>query len=501
MESGKSIGRHSESIRRFQEETEELLAELEIESEQVDELEEKYHSLKVKVESLRRHMQELGIHDLYERISQLDKEKRDLVRRITDENECIRKDEAEQARLAERLETRMGRFDEHQQAVDEALRRWNGEISLGLVTDWTDLSGAGQDKIDVFRLCKTIFHELQPSSAGRNRESVTSSLFDQFNTVRHLLMDYVLEAMVNDKTGRITVLSMRDRLRPQTPSALLGEINALITEQSDLLDEKDRQLYEEIILRSVGKTVRQRIMRAEQWIKEMNRLMAERNTSSGLKLQLQWVPKAAQSEKEMNAEQLVELLRRDARLLREDEVERMIQHFRSRIQWAKQGAQEERESLRKHIYEILDYRTWFQFNLRYKKGGETGYKELTDSKFNVMSGGEKAMSMYIPLFAATYSRYADASPEAPKIISLDEAFAGVDEENIRDLFKLLTEMDFDYMMTSQVLWGCYDTVPSLSVVEIYRPNDADFVTLFRYRWNGKRIELLQNDESAATSEE
>lgn len=491
----------SESIRRFQEETEELLAELENESELADELEERHHSLKVKVESLRRHMQELGIHDLYERISQLDKEKRDLGRRIFDENECIRKDAAEQARLAERLETRKGRFDERQQAVDEALRRWNGEISLGLVTDWTDLSGAGQDNIDVFRLCKTIYHELQPSSAGRNRESVSSSLLDQFNAVRHLLMDYVLEAMVNDKTGRITVLSMRDRLRPQTPSALLGEINALITEQSGLLDEKDRQLYEEIILRSVGKTVRHRIMRAEQWIKEMNRLMGERNTSSGLKLQLQWVPKAAQSEKEMNAEQLVELLRRDARLLREDEVERMIQHFRSRIQWAKQGAQEERESLRKHIYEILDYRTWFQFNLRYKKGGETGYKELTDSKFNVMSGGEKAMSMYIPLFAATYSRYADASPEAPKIISLDEAFAGVDEENIRDLFKLLTEMDFDYMMTSQVLWGCYDTVPSLSVVEIYRPNDADFVTLFRYRWNGKRIELLQTDEAAATSEE
>ncbi|UYZ14100.1 TIGR02680 family protein [Brevibacillus sp. WF146] len=491
----------TQTLRRLQEEAEELLAEVENETELAEELEEKYHSLKVKVESLRRHMQELGIHDLYERISRLNEEKRELGRQIEKEDENIREAEKIQERLAERLETRKRQFDELQQAVERALQRWNGEISLGLVADWVDVSRSEWDDVEVFRLCKEIYQELQPSSAGRNRESVTTSLLDQFNAVRQLLMDYALEAVVDDKTGRVTVVSMRDRLRPQTPSTLLEEINALIIEHSGLLDEKDRQLYEEIILRSVGKTVRQRIMRAEQWIKEMNRLMAERNTSSGLKLQLQWVPKAAQSEKEMNAEQLVDLLRRDARLLREDEVERMIQHFRSRIQWAKQGAQEERESLRKHIYEILDYRTWFQFMLRYKKGGEAGYRELTDSRFNVMSGGEKAMSMYIPLFAATYSRYADASPEAPKIISLDEAFAGVDEENIRDLFKLLTEMDFDYMMTSQVLWGCYDTVPSLSVVEIYRPNDADFVTLFRYRWNGKRLELLPTDKAAAASEE
>lgn len=105
------------------------------------------------------------------------------------------------------------------------------------------------------------------------------------------------------------------------------------------------------------------------------------------------------------------------------------------------------------------------------------------------------MSMYIPLFAATYSRYADASPDAPKIISLDEAFAGVDDENIRDLFALLTEMDFDYMMTSQVLWGCYDTVPKLSICEICRPKDANYVTVLRYKWNGKHLEPVASVES------
>ncbi|WP_019123226.1 TIGR02680 family protein [Brevibacillus massiliensis] len=493
--------RHTvQTVNRLAEEERELVLGLERDEELADELEDKCRSLKVRIESLRRHMQELGIHDMYERIARLEAEKKELRRKDEEEDKLLREAEYDRARLMERLAVREERMQQALQICEQALQQWKREMELALVADWQDVCSTEGAPDQVYLLCQTIYAKLQSMAAGRNRESFASSLLDQFNAVRHLLMDYALEAVVDDATGRVTVVSMRDRIRPQTPAALLAEITDLIAEQSGLLEEKDRQLFEEIILRSVGKTIRQRILRAEQWIRDMNRLMAERNTSSGLKLQLQWVPKAAQSEKEMNAEQLVDLLRRDARLLREDEIEQMIQHFRSRIQWAKQGAQEERESLRKHIYEILDYRTWFQFVLRYKKGGEAGYRELTDSKFNVMSGGEKAMSMYIPLFAATYSRYEDAAPDAPKIISLDEAFAGVDEENIRDLFKLLSEMDFDYMMTSQVLWGCYDTVPRLSVVEICRPNDADFVTLFRYRWNGKRLSLLSSDEAAAALE-
>ncbi|MHB8077556.1 MAG: SbcC/MukB-like Walker B domain-containing protein [Desulfosporosinus fructosivorans] len=45
--------------------------------------------------------------------------------------------------------------------------------------------------------------------------------------------------------------------------------------------------------------------------------------------------------------------------------------------------------------------------------------------------------MYITLFSASYSRYSDARPDATRLISLDEAFAGVDENNIRDMFDLL----------------------------------------------------------------
>lgn len=110
------------------------------------------------------------------------------------------------------------------------------------------------------------------------------------------------------------------------------------------------------------------------------------------------------------------------------------------------------------------------------------------------------MSMYIPLFAATDSRYKDSRSDAARIITLDEAFAGVDDENMRDMFQLLTEMRFDYMMTSQVLWGCYDTVPALSIYEVYRPQDVDFVTLIPYYWNGIQRRMMEDGDWDAVKE-
>lgn len=508
----RAYGQAAALASRYAEEAAEHAAQAAFEEEQLDELRDKLYGYRVKAEQLRKLMDELGIGDLHARISALRGQRSDTAKdqqRLTDTRTSLA---GRVGGLRERQSALADQEAERLERLERGERAFRSELSLQLIPEIQPSAGEegqapegrrGAVRIaealeggrgELMRVCKELTALLESAVARSNKERLGSIVQDQFNAAKHLLAEYALEAEISEY-GRITLLSMRDRTRPQRSAALLAEMNSLLIEQQELLSEKDRELFEEIILRSVGKAIRQRIQRAELWMKTMNRLMSERDTSSGLKLQLQWVPKAAQSEQELSSDELVELLRRDAHLLHDDEVERLVAHFRSRIQWAKQGAAEERETLRKHLYEMLDYRSWFVFSLRYKKGDETSYRELTDSRFNVLSGGEKAMSMYIPLFAATYSRYADASPEAPKIISLDEAFAGVDDENIRDLFGLLTQMDFDYMMTSQVLWGCYDTVPRLSICEIFRPKDASLVAVFRYRWNGKTREYIAEDGS------
>ena len=323
------------------------------------------------------------------------------------------------------------------------------------------------------------------------KDKVISDLIAEFGKVNVNLREYVLERETLEN-GRTIILSNRDRMNPMTPKQLLKELLEKEAEQKLLLTEQDQKLYSEIIIGSVGKSIQFKIHQAYDWIDKMDRLMKQRNTSSGLRLSLKWIPMSQRSESELDTETLVQLLLSDTERLEDDEINKMIEHFRKRILLAKESAKEEQGSLRKYINEMLDYRTWFTFRLDFRKGEQSNYRELTNSRFNVLSGGEKAMAMYIPLFAAANSRYSKAGADAPKILALDEAFAGVDDSNMRDMFELLTDMDFDYIMTSQVLWGCYDTVPGLAIYEIHRPKDIDMVTLIHYRWNGKQKLYVEN---------
>ena len=192
---------------------------------------------------------------------------------------------------------------------------------------------------------------------------------------------------------------------------------------------------------------------------------------------------------------LVELLKKDYRLMSEDEAARLSAHFRSKVAEARRNAKDSAGmvSFYQIMKDTLDYRKWFEFQLFSQKNGER-QKELTNSVFGTFSGGEKAMSMYVPLFSAVVAKYQGGREDAPRLISLDEAFAGVDNKNIRDMFRLMTEFRFDFIINSQVLWGDCDTLDALAIYQLIRPGNAKFVTVMPYLWNGHRKELLEHEE-------
>jgi len=53
-----------------------------------------------------------------------------------------------------------------------------------------------------------------------------------------------------------------------------------------------------------------------------------------------------------------------------------------------------------------------------------------------------------------------------------------------DMFRLMVKFDFNFMINSQILWGDYDTVPALAIYHLVRPENAKYVTVIRYVWNG-----------------
>lgn len=265
--------------------------------------------------------------------------------------------------------------------------------------------------------------------------------------------------------------------------------------EEQLLSQEDRRLFETILNQTVITKLSHRINNSQEWTQRMSGIMEQLNTSMGLRFSLVWKGKPADQQKELDTGELLTLLRKNPMVMGDADRQKITDHFRAKINRARERSQMEATpaTYSELMREALDFRNWFTFRLFYQKGGaeKQTKKELTDSAFNSFSGGEKAMAMYVPLFAALAAQYAAANhAEAPRLMALDEAFAGVDETNIESMFALVHELGFDYIMNSQALWGCYPTVSSLNIAELWRPQNAQIVTVLRYHWDGhvRRLE-------------
>jgi len=478
------------------------------------------------IEVLSRLLQEMGAEEVRRRIAEV------LGRLAALPNQIIRL-EKQRTALQKDLEQLQKESDELERELELAgrlLELWQKsfqeERRLSLVLDrdvkqdeagaeLSDAEGAQPHHSSQAQLLKEAHVWAQRMKGDTDREKLTGQLTGAFYEAQRVLVEYRLVMDKSDDSAlalrleevpdnyRILFEEWQQKSRRSfiymeydgkrvSPYFMRTQLEQDIERQQLYLQEKDRELFEEIIFNSVGRMIRARIGRAERWVEQINALMDERDSSSGLKFSIQWKPKTAEREEEMDTEDLVKLLRTDARLLRDEDMERITRHFRSKVSQAKELIEGSAfgETLHQVIKDMLDYRKWFAFILYYRREGEKR-KELTNHVFYTFSGGEKAMAMYIPLFCAAYSRYMEAREDAPYIISLDEAFAGVDENNIRDMFDLVEKLGFNYIMNSQALWGDYDTVSALSICELVRPKNAPFVTVVRYLWNGRELRSLQ----------
>jgi hypothetical protein len=90
----------------------------------------------------------------------------------------------------------------------------------------------------------------------------------------------------------------------------------------------------------------------------------------------------------------------------------------------------------------------------------------------------------LPLFAAASAHYRSAHPHAPRLVLLDEAFAGVDDDARAKCLGLLTQFDLDVAMTSEREWGFYATVPGIATYQLVRHDGIDAVHVTAWEWDG-----------------
>lgn len=353
---------------------------------------------------------------------------------------------------------------------------------------------------DMYDMARKVTEMLYGQLGSKTRYSLSSDLQQVYHEKKGILSEYQLiiqndifgelvqTEAVNLEQEQVTRIDIKAKYRGvEIPFLhLVTKLREDAEELGNILSEKDRELFEDILSNTISKKIRLKIQESNRWVSDMNRMMESMETSSGLTLSLKWQPRKADKEGQLDTKELVDLLQTDAEIMRQEDVDRLSQHFRSCIRDARKLSKEEYNMQSFHVImkDILDYRKWFEFQLFFQKAGEKK-KEMTDRMFFTFSGGEKAMSMYVPLFSAVVAKYKGANEDAPKIISLDEAFAGVDEMNIKDMFRLMIHLELNFIINSQVLWGDYDTVPSLAIYHLIRPLNAKCVTVMNYVWNGK----------------
>ena len=382
------------------------------------------------------------------------------------------------------------RFEEKRAIVEKTEKLYKEELELGYV------QVKNGDSIEKIEKLEDILKLVKDREKDRAIESVSKKLQDKLIENKSSLEKYMIgieEIFDEDpnycrKRNFIRVIKNGKKISLYDIEKILQDE---ITQGELAIEAKDRELIIDILTGNIGHKINDYIYESKMWIKDMTKIMLEMDTSMELKFSLDWKAKEKLSENELDIKELEVLLRKDVELLPSEDLEKISSHFKSKLKLIREELEEnkkEENSYMAAIKKVLDYREWFEFKIYIHREGKPK-KELTNDAYNKFSGGEKAMSIYIPLLAAASAQYKKAKEDCPRIIALDEAFAGIDDKNIDSMFELIEKLDFDYIMNSQQLWGCYESVKNLRIAELTNLRDKKMILVNRFLWNGKNKSL------------
>lgn len=262
-------------------------------------------------------------------------------------------------------------------------------------------------------------------------------------------------------------------------SDLASALDDQIRRRRETLSADERELIERHLLAEVGGHLGERVHAAHSHIRHMNDQLTEHPTTSGVTLQLRWEP---DPDAGTGAIEALRLLKRDVHLLDVAERAALAAFLAERVRAARDNA--EGADSAEAMASALDYRSWHRFTVVRRAGGrEERFTSRTQARG---SGGEQAKLAHLPLFAATAGYYSSAAATAPRLIVLDEAFAGIDDSQRADCMGMLVELELDAVLTNYAEWGCYPEVPSVAIYHLERTDGQRGVAALRFVWDGAR---------------
>jgi uncharacterized protein YPO0396 len=269
--------------------------------------------------------------------------------------------------------------------------------------------------------------------------------------------------------------------RPERPDVLELKLDAEIAEQRLILSAQERALLEEHLEKEIAANLQRMIRDTEERVAAINVELAKRPTSTGMRYRLVWEPLPENDENAVAGLGLARkrLLNTSSDAWSAEDRRQVGEFLQSRIDAERQ--RDESGTLFESLARALDYRRWHRFTV--ERNQDRQWKPLSGPA----SSGERALGLTVPLFAAASSHYESSGIHAPRLVLLDEAFAGIDDEARANCMALIREFDLDFVMTSEREWGCYAEIPGLSICQLVRREGMDAVYVSRWSWDGREI--------------
>jgi len=304
-------------------------------------------------------------------------------------------------------------------------------------------------------------------------------IYDALEPLKGRLTSFGMNAEPEFVGEHICRVRIRHQAELVTPDLLVQSLDAEVDEHERVLSENERTILEKHLLGEVAAELHERMQQARDLVASMNHEVSTRPMKTGMQMRFRWEP---DSEGPVGLAAASRILSTGPATWSDEDRRTLGEFLHARITASRE--QENAGSRLEQLAAALDYRQWHRLRIDRRAAQDQDWKALTRKTYGSGSGGEKAIALTLPQVAAAAAYYRTADPRAPRLILMDEVFAGISGNNREACMELLAAFDLDVVMTSESEWGCYATVPELAICQLTRVPELAAIDNTVFVWNG-----------------
>ncbi|HKP73969.1 MAG TPA: SbcC/MukB-like Walker B domain-containing protein, partial [Longimicrobiaceae bacterium] len=298
-------------------------------------------------------------------------------------------------------------------------------------------------KTGLLKAMQRILHDVDPAAIDEEARRTHEELQNAFVRARGAFeeMSPTLDGDILRFTHELGVMRLDELYRTLEEQQARNET---------LLEEEDRRLIEQLMLRDVVDAIRDAIRNTRHWVSDINGILGRMKLFKGGIMRLHWDVRTREAADAFDPRRLDDLLSQRGIALDEARREELLEIFRTMVSDIRRRNREREllEDYRTALLRMVDYTQWYTLTVQRKD--ESGrWVPLTRRLYGQGSGGRRTLDLLLPLIAAVSARLASADRAAPRLVGFDEAFAGVDDRNAAEIYALLTELEFCWIMATE----------------------------------------------------